>query len=538
MVEDDLHTVPWTKVARVFGIWTGLIQIVSNGIGAGICTSYFLFFDQSASTEGMKAVVRFTVVMFIGLIALGTGLQIRWQRDIPRFIGLKVKGEIPSPSLTSVVQRKILNFPFVASVTALINWGLASVIMPTYIYLDLAKTFDMAGDDFSWIRTCIGILISGFITSFSIFFSIEAICRRIWPFFFPEGNLINTRGALRLRLQYRLLLTFAMVSLVPMILMSVLSYNKARMMLVVDPETVIQGLFSMILFLLGAGLGLSILLAILVSATITGPVGQMEQAMERVEKGDLKASVVVSANDELGGLAHSFDTMIDGLRDRERIRDTFGRFVSPQIASAILEHPPVPGGENTEVSVLFSDIRNYTSICETMTPDRVIGLLNGYFTYMVEAIEKHHGLVYQFVGDGIMAVFGAPVKLADHASCAVHSALDMMEALDRFNREKRSGHPPIRIGIGINTGSVVAGIIGTEQRMEYRVVGDAVNLAARIESLNKEFGTEILISKGTANGLEGSFRLKAFDPIRVKGKSQPVEVFEVIHPQAPGETGK
>ncbi len=538
MVEDDLHTVPWTQVARVFGLWTGLIQIVSNGIGAGICTSYFLFFDQSASTEEMKTVVRFTVVMFIGLIALGTGLQIRWQRDIPRFIGLKVKGEIPSPSLTSVVQRKILNFPFVASVTALINWGLASVIMPTYIYLDLAKTFEMAGDDFSWIRTCIGILISGFITSFSIFFSIEAICRRIWPFFFPEGNLINTRGALRLRLQYRLLLTFAMVSLVPMILMSVLSYNKARMMLVVDPETVIQGLFSMNLFLLGAGLGLSILLAILVSATITGPVGQMEQAMERVEKGDLKASVVVSANDELGGLAHSFDTMIDGLRDRERIRDTFGRFVTPQIASAILEHPPVPGGENTEVSVLFSDIRNYTSICETMTPDRVIGLLNGYFTYMVEAIEKHHGLVYQFVGDGIMAVFGAPVKLADHASCAVHSALDMMEALDRFNREKRSGHPPIRIGIGINSGSVVAGIIGTEQRMEYRVVGDTVNLAARIESLNKEFGTEILISKGTANGLEGSFRLKAFDPIRVKGKSQPVEVFEVIHPQVPGEAGK
>ncbi len=219
--------------------------------------------------------------------------------------------------------------------------------------------------------------------------------------------------------------------------------------------------------------------------------------------------------------------MIEGLRERERIKETFGRFVTPEIAQAILENRPVPGGENTEVSILFSDVRNYTTICEQLSPKEVIALLNDYFEYMVRAIEEHHGLVYQFVGDGIMAVFGAPVKLADHANCAVRSAIAMMGALDRFNAEIRRGLPPIRIGIGINTGPVVAGIIGTQQRMEYRVVGDSVNLAARIEALNKDFQTDVLISSATMEQLKDDFNLKALEPVKVKGKEDYVQVFEV-----------
>ena len=173
-------------------------------------------------------------------------------------------------------------------------------------------------------------------------------------------------------------------------------------------------------------------------------------------------------------------------------------------------------------------MRNYTTICEQLSPEDVIALLNDYFSYMVQAIEKHHGLVYQFVGDGIMAVFGAPVKLTDHANFAVRSAIEMMDALDRFNTEIRSGLPPIRIGIGINTGPVVAGIIGTQQRMEYRVVGDSVNLAARIEALNKDFHTDVLISRSTVDQLKDHFNLKAFQPVKVKGKEDHVHVYEVL----------
>ena len=319
-----------------------------------------------------------------------------------------------------------------------------------------------------------------------------------------------------------------LVSFVPMTLMAILSYNKARLMLVLNPEDVIQSLFHLTAFLLIAALAVTIILSYVVSSSIIGPIKSMETAMIKVRNGDLNVSARVAANDELGILAESFDQMIDGLRDRDRIKETFGRFVTPEIARAILENPPVPGGENTEVSILFSDVRNYTTICEQLSPEEVIALLNDYFSYMVQAIEKHHGLVYQFVGDGIMAVFGAPVKLKDHANCAVRSALEMMEALDRFNIEIRSGLPPIRIGIGINTGPVVAGIIGTQERMEYRVVGDSVNLAARIEALNKDFHTDVLISHSTVEQLKDHFKLKAFQPVKVKGKEDHVQVYELL----------
>jgi adenylate cyclase len=314
---------------------------------------------------------------------------------------------------------------------------------------------------------------------------------------------------------------------VPMTLLAILSYDKARLMLVMNPEDVIQSLFHLTVFLLVAALVVAVTLSYLVSTSIIGPVKDMERAMIQVQKGQLNTSAKVAANDELGVLAESFDQMIEGLRDRQRIKETFGRFVSPEIAQAILENPPVLGGENTEVSILFSDVRNYTAICEQLSPEEVIALLNDYFSYMVRAIEKHHGLVYQFVGDGIMAVFGAPVKLPGHATCSVRSALEMMDALDRFNAERQTGLPPIRIGIGINTGAVVAGIIGTEQRMEYRVVGDSVNLAARIEALNKDFHTDVLISRSTKEQLTQSLALKELPPVKVKGKEQYVQVYEV-----------
>ena len=207
-----------------------------------------------------------------------------------------------------------------------------------------------------------------------------------------------------MKLRTRMFIAFLLVSFVPMILMSILSYNKARLMLVMNPEDVIQSLFHLTAFLLIAALVVAVILSYLVSSSIIVPVKGMERAMAKVRKGDLTTSPKVSANDELGVLAESFAQMIEGLRDRERIKETFGRFVTPEIAEAILEHPPVLGGENTEVSILFSDIRNYTTICEQLSPEAVISLLNDYFSYMVRAIEQHHGLVYQFVGDGIMAV--------------------------------------------------------------------------------------------------------------------------------------
>jgi adenylate cyclase len=517
----------WAEIHRIISVKTGRAQIFANFTGTGVCYSYFAFFDSSAPVSLITVGLLITVLMFAGLIVIGLILNLKWQKGLSEYVRLKMAGCDVSQELEKEARRKILNLPFMAAFVALINWSMASVIMSGYNFIETVSMETFAASSFQALGVFVGVIISGIITAAIVFFVVEIQARKTWPHFFPQGDLSKTQGALQMKLRTRMFIVFMLVSFVPMILMAILSYNKARLMLVMNPEDVIQSLFHLTAFLLIAALVVTVILSYLVSSSIIGPVKSMERAMIKVRNGDLTASARVAANDELGILAESFNQMIEGLRDRDRIKETFGRFVTPEIAQAILENPPVPGGENTEVSILFSDVRNYTTICEQLSPEDVIALLNDYFSYMVQAVEKHHGLVYQFVGDGIMAVFGAPVKLTGHANCAVRSALEMMDALDRFNTEIRSGLPPIRIGIGINTGPVVAGIIGTQQRMEYRVVGDSVNLAARIEALNKEFHTDVLISHSTVDQLKNHFNLKAFQPVKVKGKEDYVQVYEV-----------
>ena len=518
----------WAEIHRIISVKTGLVQVFANFAGAGVCYSYFVLFDSSAPVSLITIGLLITVLMTAALIVIGFILNRRWEKGLGEYVRSKMAGRDVSQALEKEARRKILNLPFMAALVALINWAMASVIMSGYNLIETASTETFAAASFQALRVFVGVAISGVITSAIVFFVVEIQARKTWPHFFPQGDLSKTRGAFQMKLRTRMFIAFMLVSFVPMTLMAILSYNKARLMLVMNPEDVIQSLFHLTAFLLIAALVVTVILSYLVSSSIIGPVKSMETAMMKVRNGDLSASARVAANDELGILAESFDQMIEGLRDRDRIKETFGRFVTPEIARAILENPPVPGGENTEVSILFSDVRNYTTICEQLSPKDVIALLNDYFSYMVQAVEKHHGLVYQFVGDGIMAVFGAPVKLTDHANCAVRSALEMMDALDRFNTEIRSGLPPIRIGIGINTGPVVAGIIGTQERMEYRVVGDSVNLAARIEALNKDFHTDVLVSRSTVDQLKDDFSLKAFQPVKVKGKEDHVQVYEVL----------
>ena len=522
---------PWEYVYSLVRRTQMLIIIGANFAGAFFCTSYFLVFESYPHETDIGGIVFVTSMMFLGLIIIGSIYSRRWQRDIFRFLEAKIRGRDPEPELTERAQRKILNAPYVFGLISLANWGIATLFMSTYILalglhtpsISASSAFLVAG------KVVVGVIISGIVTCVIIFFAMEALLRRVWPYFFPRGGLVKVPGVFRMKLPYRTLITFTVGGILPLVVMAVLSYTKAGMMLQKDPEQVLDSLLMLLLFLLAMAFITIMALSRFVSMSIVRPVQTMERTMARVEQGDLSGSVPVSSNDELGAVAESFNQMLEGLRDRERIKETFGRFVTPQIAHAILEQPPVLGGENTEVSILFSDVRNYTTICEQMSPEHVIHLLNNYFSYMVRAVEKHNGIVYQFVGDGIMAVFGAPVNLPDHADCAVRSALEMVDALAVFNTRYREGSPPLRIGIGINTGPVVAGIIGTEQRMEYRVVGDTVNLSARIESLNKDFQTDILINRSTRNAVGDRFPVREMPPIKVKGKEHLVQVYQVLH---------
>jgi adenylate cyclase len=282
------------------------------------------------------------------------------------------------------------------------------------------------------------------------------------------------------------------------------------------------------LAILGGALALALLFAMVVAGGMSDTVKRIAGAAASIRTGKYAHAEGITAKDELGTLAHTFNEMVDGLQERDRIKETFGKYVSRQVAEHVLSSKGL-GGENVQVTVLFSDIRNFTGISEKMEPKAVLDFLNMYFSGMVEAVMKHHGVVDKFIGDAIMAVYGAPDPRADDALRAVSSALEMRERLKVLNKLFREkGLPEIRAGIGIHTGAVVAGNMGHADRREYTVIGDSVNLASRLETLTKELQTDILVSEDTYLQVRDFVEAEPLRRITVKGRQQDVMVYRLI----------
>ncbi|RPH54351.1 MAG: HAMP domain-containing protein [Lysobacterales bacterium] len=278
-----------------------------------------------------------------------------------------------------------------------------------------------------------------------------------------------------------------------------------------------------------AALLAALMIGIGLASGITSPLQSLVAGMREVVKGNLRYRTKIDREDEIGFLAQSFNDMVGGLEERERLRDTFGRFVSNDVAEAVLAGRVPLEGVSQDVSILFQDIRGFTGLSERMDPAALLGLLNQFFTEVVAAVEAEGGVVKQFLGDGVMALFGAPQTYPDHAQRAVRAALGIVRRLAALNESlQRQGVPPLEIGVGVHSGAVVAGLIGPDNRMEYGVVGDAVNLASRIETLTKELRTTILVSAQIASQLGPAFMLGRSAALPVKGRTQSVEVVEVL----------
>jgi adenylate cyclase len=279
-----------------------------------------------------------------------------------------------------------------------------------------------------------------------------------------------------------------------------------------------------VLALLGA-----LLVGALLAAGIAAPLRALVGAMRDVLTGNFRRRLRVVREDEIGFLAESFNEMVEGLEERERIKDTFGRFVSRDVAAAVLEGRVSMQGERREVTTLFQDTRDFTSIAAHTDPEKLVRMVNHLFTEMVAAVEAEGGIIKEFTGDGVMALFGAPVAHDDDPDRAVRAALAMLRRLPGLNAAlARDGLPELRIGIGIHTGEVVAGRIGPDERVVYTVIGDPVNVASRIEGLTKETGTPLLASASTVARLQRQYRFGRRFVVPVRGKDQPVEVVEII----------
>ena len=275
-----------------------------------------------------------------------------------------------------------------------------------------------------------------------------------------------------------------------------------------------------------------LIIALLLARGIANPLVHLSRTAERVRAGDYSAQVAVTSQDEVGTLQDAFNLMVRGLDERERVRDLFGRAVSPEVAELFMSGQVELGGEVRQVTILCTDIRGFTTLSEPLPPHQVVAFVNEWLDEMHKAIQGVGGIVHRLTGDSIMALFGAPVASPDCARVAMRAALRMRARLNALNERRCArGDVALRIGIGINTGPVVAGGVGSEDRLEYTVLGDAVNVTSRLESLTKEFPDyDILISEATLQALPDPDQVDTVDlgDLMVKGKTEPVRVFAIL----------
>ena len=436
-----------------------------------------------------------------------------------------------APSLQ--VQRRVISAPLFLAAMGLIPWLLGCLFFP-------AITVDHFGH---WSpelmsQQVLSPLVSGFLAATTSYLLVDWLFRRrVVPHVFPSGHIAEVPGAIALGVRARLLVFLLAVAFTP--LFTVLGLVRAaavRVQAGYAVGTVVPVLTraSEITFVVYVALGVA--LTLVLARTLTRPVGDVVAALRRVQSGDLGARVQVTSSDEVGVLEDGVNTMVAALREKEHILQTFGRVVEPSVRDRLLSGELQLGGELRTASVLFCDLRGFTALAERTPPSDVVATLNEFFSVMTTWVRECGGFVDKFIGDAVLVVFGlfeSDTHLAQtqSAAAAMRCGVGMRERLAELNaRRGAAGQPPLAVAVSIHTGEVLAGRIGAEDRHEYTVIGDTVNVAARLQQFAKEFGHGLLVSETTyelarSRGVAAPVTMQ--DSVSLRGRREPVRVFGV-----------
>ncbi len=494
-----------------------LANAISNLIG--VCVVIFLGRIGSLSPpEIFQLTNRISLVFIPCAFILPIVLTIRYENSIRRYLEMVYFDEPIPEDFRVRVHQRLLNEPFFLIALDLAIWITAAVLYPV-IFWAYGAALPVI------VSTFFLSLYTGLITVTVAFFVFEFVLqKRVVPYFFPNGGLYMTPKTIRVRIRTRIIAFLFACNLVPFL--AILNALGETLFTDLGPATILQGLRSTMFANSLIFMGVGIWLAFLVSSNLTKPLQEIIRVLRGVRHGDFEKKIRVTSNDEIGYTGDVINEMNKGLKEREFIKETFGKYVAQEVRDEVLSGRVPLDGEMKEVTILFADLRDFTPMTESHDPRFVVKIMNSYFEEMADAIQQEGGLVLQFLGDEIYAVFGAPISRPDHPERAFRAAIAMNQRLVKLNETFiKQGWPTLRHGIGIHTGQAVAANIGSPDRLSYLLVGDTVNLASRLQGLTKDRDEEIIISEATRMHLQDDFPLKRLTAAKVKGKSDTVEIY-------------
>lgn len=486
--------------------------LAANAAGAAVAYVYLEFVAPPKPRPPHHELVFFLSIApayFVLLVAISYRLSKRRFGPVARWLS---ESRPPTPA----ERARVLSLPWRAAALAGLGW-----LGGTLVFGVVAATHHPA----AYVAgVAAGIFLAGLTTTGIVFLLTERVLRPLFALALAgEPAATAQPGAAKaLRARPRLLISWALGSGVALVAVAVAFLGRGH--------STGDQLIGPVLFLVVVGLLAGGVLIAAAARSVAEPVDRVRAALERVEAGSLDEEVAVDDGGEIGFLQAGFNRMVAGLRERERIREIFGTYVDRDVAEHILREGTSLAGEEVEVTMLFLDVRAFTSLAERLSPTDVVATLNRLFGVTVPIVHAHGGHVDKYVGDGLLAVFGAPRRQRDHADHALAAALEIAEAVQReFGNE-------LAIGIGLNSGTVIAGNVGGAGRLEFSVIGDAVNIAARVEAATRRTGDVILVADRTKELLhDHRTRLVERLGLTLKGKTQAVRIYAPELPQA-GQT--
>jgi adenylate cyclase len=426
---------------------------------------------------------------------------------------------VPTDASLTQARRRLIHLPWFATAICSVAWFLC---IP--IFLGALLQIQHPLDPRLLWHLPISFCVSGFIAITHTFFLVELASHwGLFPVFFRDARADLTPNIFTLSLRGRGIMWAISASICPI---------ASLLLLMFAPRSPVMSAEWLAVFVGVVGIAFGIFTALMLSWLIAKPIDQMRAAADAVSRGNLNVDVgLVGAAraDEFGRLLSEFDQMVRQLREKEKLRQTFGLHVGKRAAEQILAHDPGLSGVEQEITVMFVDMRSWTARASVSAPADIVEVMNDFFRVTVRVVEEEHrGMVNKYLGDGFMAIFGAGESDSDHAQDAVAAGREILNAVNRLNDELAAkGHAPIRIGIGIHCGPAIVGSIGTPQRLEFTAIGNTVNIASRIEGLTKAVGRSLLVTAAVRDRSGDSFSFEELPPQEVRGIEARMAIFAV-----------